>query len=221
MWEAVWGGYQPQPWHYHIIFTPQVKASPAHLITAKCRARIVSLFKCLQSVSEVQQSVTWVYQWHMHIDQIMCSNTIMLGHVRSKLVKIWQKAQHYTHQKHGRHVWHAQWSSYGHFFQTFRISCGEWVEQVRSLRYGIGAFEILTNIVLDPLILPLIKQWAWGGCVHRPGVTWSQSRCRKIRPWARLFFSLRKCLLCTLSPLACEKYRKWMGIHTRNAKMNM
>ncbi len=24
------------------------------------------------------------------------------------------------------------------FFQTFRISCGEWVEQVRSLRYGIG-----------------------------------------------------------------------------------
>ncbi len=55
MWEAVWGGCQPQPWHNHIILTPQVKASPAHLILT------VSLVKCLQSMSEVWQSVTWVY----------------------------------------------------------------------------------------------------------------------------------------------------------------
>jgi hypothetical protein len=76
----------------------------------------------------------------MHIDRIMCSNTSMLGHTNSKLVKNRQKLQSYTRQKHGCHVWHAQWAGYCHFiFQTFRISCGEWVEQVRSLRNGIRA----------------------------------------------------------------------------------
>jgi hypothetical protein len=52
----------------------------------------------------------------MHIDHMMCSNTIMLGHANSKLVKNQQKPQVYTHQKHGRHVWHTQWAGYGHFF---------------------------------------------------------------------------------------------------------
>ncbi len=28
MWEAVWGGCQPQPWHNHIILTSQVTQSP-------------------------------------------------------------------------------------------------------------------------------------------------------------------------------------------------
>ncbi len=28
MWEAVWGGCQPQPWHHHIILTKQVTQSP-------------------------------------------------------------------------------------------------------------------------------------------------------------------------------------------------
>jgi hypothetical protein len=28
MWEAVWGGCEPQPWHNHIILTPQVTQSP-------------------------------------------------------------------------------------------------------------------------------------------------------------------------------------------------
>ena len=28
MYEVVWRGYQPQPWHYGIIFTPQVTLSP-------------------------------------------------------------------------------------------------------------------------------------------------------------------------------------------------
>jgi hypothetical protein len=133
MWEAVWGGCQPQPWHNHIMLTPQVKASPAHLILT------VSLVKCLQWRSAVWQSVTWVYWWHMHIDGIMCSNSGMLGHTDSKLDKNRQKTQSYTHLKHRCHVWHAQRAGYGHFFQTFRISCGEWVEQVRLLRNGIGA----------------------------------------------------------------------------------
>ncbi len=133
MWEAIWGGCQPQPWHNHIMLTPQVKVSPAHLIF------ILSLVKCLQSMSEVWQSATWVYKWHMHIDGIMCSNSSMLGHTNSKLVKNRQKNQCYTHLKQGCHVWHAQQAGYGHFFPNFRISCGEWVEQVRSLRNGIWA----------------------------------------------------------------------------------
>ena len=121
MWEAVWGGCQPQPWHNHIILTPQVKASPEHLITAKWRAFIVSLVKRLQSMSEGKQSITWVYPWHMHIDQIMCSNTSMLGHTNSKLVKNRQKNQNHTHLIHGCHVWHAQWAGYGQFiFSNFQ-----------------------------------------------------------------------------------------------------
>jgi hypothetical protein len=38
------------------------------------------------------------------------------------------------------------------FLETFRILCGELVEQVRILKTGIGAFEKLTNSVPDPLI---------------------------------------------------------------------
>jgi hypothetical protein len=30
-------------------------------------------------------------------------------------------------------------ADYGFFFETFRISCGELVEQVRTLRIGVGA----------------------------------------------------------------------------------
>ncbi len=76
----------------------------------------------------------------MHIDGIICSNSSMLGHTNSKLVNNQQKTQIYTHLKHGCHVWHAQQAGYGQFFfQTFRISCGEWVEQFRSLRNGIWA----------------------------------------------------------------------------------
>ncbi len=51
------------------------------------------------------------------------------------------------------YVWHAQLTGYSQFiFQTFRILCGEWVEQVRSPRNGIGANENLSNLVLDPLL---------------------------------------------------------------------
>ena len=82
----------------------------------------------------------------------MCSISSMLGHSNSKLVKNQQKTQNYTHLKHGCHVWYAQRAGYGQFlFQTFRISCGEWVEQVRSLRSSIGAIWSLSNLVLDPL----------------------------------------------------------------------
>ena len=57
---------------------------------------------------------------------------------------------------------------------------------------------------------------AVGGCVHCPGATRPRSRHRDIRPWAHLFFSLLYANVPrdALSPLACEKYRKWMGIHT-------
>ncbi len=130
--EAVWGGCQPQLWHNHIILTPQVKASPAHLIL------IVSLVKCPQSMSEVWQSVTWVYWWHMHIDGILCSNTSMLGINLKTSQKPTKKPE--ANPPKTRHVWHSQRAGYGQcFLQTFRISCGEWVEQVRSLRNGIGA----------------------------------------------------------------------------------
>jgi hypothetical protein len=64
---------------------------------------------------------------------------------------------------------------------------------------------------------------AVGGCVHCPGATRPRSRHRDIRPWAHLFFFLlyANVLRDTLSPLAHEKYRKWMDIHTGNTKMNM
>ncbi len=95
----------------------------------------------------------------MHIDGIMCSISSMLGHTNSKLVKNRQKTQNYTHLKHGCHVWHAQWAGYGHFFQTFRISCGEWVEQVRSLRNGIGAIWKFDKSCTGPLTIAGGGRW--------------------------------------------------------------
>ncbi len=93
----------------------------------------------------------------MNVDGIMCSNSSMLGHIHSKLVENWQKTQIYTHLKHGCHVWHAQRAGYGHFFfQTVRISCGEWVEEVRSLRNGFLAIWTFDKFCTGP---PIIVIW--------------------------------------------------------------
>ena len=44
------------------------------------------------------------------------------------------------------------------FFETFRISCGELVEQCRSLITGIGVIKKLSNLELDPLLnMPIPK----------------------------------------------------------------
>ncbi len=69
---------------------------------------------------------------------------------------------------------------------------------------------------------PTINQ-AVGGCVHCPGMMQPWSRCHDIGPRAHLFFSLLYANVPrdALSPLACEKYRKWMGIHTQNTKIYM
>ncbi len=140
-----------QPCHNHIILTPQVKVSPAQLIL------IVSLDKCLQSMSEVWQSVTWVYQWHMHIDGIMCNNRSMLGHKNSKLVENRQKSQPYTHLKHWCHIWHSQRAGYSQFF--FKLSGYHVVSDKSRVDHSemvFGPFENLTNLVLDPLL-----PWTW------------------------------------------------------------
>ncbi len=68
-------------------------------------------------------------------------------------------------------------------------------------------------------LYPTINQ-AVGGCIHHPGATQPQSRQCEIRLWARLFF-YANVPRYTLSLLAREKHRKWMGIHTQNTKMNM
>ncbi len=47
------------------------------------------------------------------------------------------------------------------FFQTFRISCGEWVEQVRSLRNGIGAIWKFDKSCTGPPILSKVIWMRW------------------------------------------------------------
>ncbi len=139
----------------------------------------------------------------MHIDRIMCSNTSMLGPTNSKLVKNRQKTQNHTHLKHGCHVWHVQLAGYGHFFQTFTISCGEWVEQVRLLRNVIGAIWKFDKSCTGPPTICLIWMYevVWGeyqpqtwrcGIISTPQVNlnpqvWGQlGQCNgiKVQPYA-------------------------------------
>ena len=63
------------------------------------------------TVSSMSVLMAYAYWWNM------CSNSSMLGHTNSKLVKNRQKTEHYTHLKHWCHVWHAQRAGYGHFFK--------------------------------------------------------------------------------------------------------
>jgi hypothetical protein len=111
-------------------------------------------------MSEVWQSGTWVCQWHMHIDGLMCSNTSMLGHTNSTLVKNGQKTQNLhppkTRMSHLTRPTGRLWSI---SFQTFRISCGEWVEQVRTLRNGIGAIWKFDKSCTGPPKPKPSKEW--------------------------------------------------------------
>ncbi len=62
MWEAVWVGCEPQPWHNDIILTPQVTQNP------KCDTRSVGI-------------TVWGY-FHMPMGSIsMCLNTLYMSNV--------------------------------------------------------------------------------------------------------------------------------------------
>ncbi len=76
---------------------------------------------------------------------------------------------------------------------------------------------MMAERVVEACILPSIKQWVNGfialvHCHHSQGVGKSGRG-----PVFSFFYANVPCDI--LSPLACEKYRKWMGIHTQNAKM--
>jgi hypothetical protein len=82
----------------------------------------------------------------MHIDGIMRSNTSMLGHTNSKLVKNLQKTLKETHQ-----ITYVTFDTPNrqvmvNFFQTSRTPCGDHSEMV------LGPFKNLTILVLEPLL---------------------------------------------------------------------